>query len=98
MGKQLDAATALTQAATLMTWRHQKIPEATAALEKEWEKLDKIPAWQLTKVRNKNEVIGEARNAGKAVHFASLMDLCLSQEFGVGATITKNTRQIRTPR
>ena len=43
---------------------------------KEREKLEKIPAWQLTKVRNKKEVIEEARNKGRKVHFASLMDLC----------------------
>ena len=30
-----------------------KIPDSKAAVEKEWEKLDKILAWQLTKVRNK---------------------------------------------
>ena len=53
-----------------------KIPDAKAAVEKEWEKLEKILAWQLTKVRNKNEVIAEARNDGRKVHFASLMDLC----------------------
>ena len=35
-----------------------------------------IPAWQLTKVRNKNEAIAEAGNEGRKVHFASLMDLC----------------------
>ena len=45
-------------------------------MEKEWEKLEKVPAWQLTKVRNKKEVIDEARNQGKKGHFASLMDLC----------------------
>ena len=39
-------------------------------------KLEKIPAWQLTKVRSKKEVIEEARNKGRKVHFASLMDLC----------------------
>ena len=41
-------------------------------------KLEKIPAWQLTKVRNKKEVIDidEARNKGRNIHFASLMDLC----------------------
>ena len=38
--------------------------------------LEKIPAWQLTKVRNKKEVIAEARNKGNTVHVASLMDLC----------------------
>ena len=53
-----------------------KIPDAKAAVVKEWEKLEKPPAWQLTKVRNKKEVIDEARNKGRKVHFASLMDLC----------------------
>ena len=45
--------------------------------KKNVKKLEKIPAWQLTKVRNKKEVIDEARNEGSKVHFASLMDLCL---------------------
>ena len=48
-----------------------KIPDATAAVDKESEKLQKIPAWQLTKVRNKKEVIDEARKECKTVHFAS---------------------------
>ena len=34
---------------------------AKAAVDKEWEKLEKIPAWQLRNVRNKKEVIDEAR-------------------------------------
>ena len=38
--------------------------------------LEKIPAWQQTKVKNKNEVIAEARTKGHTVHFASLMDRC----------------------
>ena len=53
-----------------------KIPDAKEAVEKGWEKLEKTPAWQLTKVRNKREVIDKARNKGRKVHFASLMDLC----------------------
>ena len=53
-----------------------KIPDAKAGLEKECGKMEKILAWQVTKVRNKKEVIEEARNEGKTVHFASLMDLC----------------------
>ena len=43
---------------------------------KEWEKPEKIPAWQLTKVGNKKEEIDEARNKSRKVHFASLMDIC----------------------
>ena len=53
-----------------------KIPAAKAAVDKEWEKLEKIPAWDLTKLRNKSEVIDEARTKGRKVHFASLMDTC----------------------
>ena len=53
-----------------------KIPAAKAAVDKEWEKLEKIPAWDLTKVRSKKEVIDEARTKGAKVHFASLMDIC----------------------
>ena len=53
-----------------------KIPAAKAAVDKEWEKLEKISAWNLTKVRSKQEVIDEARTSGAKVHFASLMHIC----------------------
>ena len=53
-----------------------KIPAAEAAGDKEWEKLEKISAWNLTKVRSKKEVIDEARTKIAKVHFASLMDIC----------------------
>ena len=53
-----------------------KIPAAKAAVDKEWEKLEKISAWNLTKVRSKKEVIDEATTSGATVHFASLMDVC----------------------
>ena len=52
-----------------------KIPEAKAAVDEEWEKLERISAWNLTKVRSKKEVIDEARTKGAKVHFASLMDI-----------------------
>ena len=39
-------------------------------------KMEKIPAWGLTKVRSKKEVIDEARTSGAKVHFASLIDIC----------------------
>ena len=53
-----------------------KIPAAKAAVDKEWEKLEKMSAWNLTKVRSKKEVIDEARASGATVHFAPLMDIC----------------------
>ena len=56
--------------------KHYKIPAAKAAVDKEWEKLEKISAWNLTKVGSKKEVIDEARTTGANVHLASLMDIC----------------------
>ena len=53
-----------------------KIPAAKAAVDKECEKLEKIFAWNLTKVKSKKQVIDEARTSGATVHFASLMDIC----------------------
>ena len=53
-----------------------KFSAVKAAVDKEWEKLEKISAWNLTKVRRKKEVIDEARTKGAKVHFASLMDIC----------------------
>ena len=52
------------------------IPAAKSAVDKEWEKLEKNLAWDLTKVRSNSEVIDEARTKGMKVHFASLMDIC----------------------
>ena len=45
-----------------------KIPAAKAAVDKEWEKLEKISAWNLTKVSNKSEVIDKARTKTIKVH------------------------------
>ena len=53
-----------------------KIPATKAAVDKGWEKLENISAWNLTKVGSKKEVIDEARTKGAKVHFASLMDIC----------------------
>ena len=53
-----------------------RIPDAKAGVDKEWEKLEKIPAWDLTKIRSKSEVIDDARTKSAKVHLASLMDIC----------------------
>ena len=52
-----------------------KIPVAKAAVDKEWEKLEKFSAWNLTKIKSKKEVIDEVRTPDATVHFASLMDI-----------------------
>ena len=53
-----------------------KIPYTKAAADKEWKKLETIPAWDVRKVKSKKEVIKEAQKNNKTVHFASLMVLC----------------------
>ena len=62
-----------------------KIPAAKAAVDKEWAKLEKSLAWNLTKERSKKQVIDEARTKGGKVHFASLMDMCLLKIADLGA-------------
>ena len=52
-----------------------KIPDVKAAVNKEWEKLETIPAWQLDKVKSKKEVILDAQRGKQKVHFATLMVL-----------------------
>ena len=75
-----------------------KIPAAKAAVDKEWEKLEKIPSWDLTKVRSKSEVIDEARTKGAKVHFASLMDICHLKNADIGDKASKIQRSSCTPR
>ena len=38
--------------------------------------MEKISAWNLTKVKSKKDVVDAARASGATVHFASLMDIC----------------------
>ena len=53
-----------------------KIPAAKAAVDKELENLEKISAWNLTKVRSKKEVIDDARNAAvKIVNLETIIDM-----------------------
>ena len=46
-----------------------KIPAAKAAVDKEWEKVEKISAWNLAKVKSKKQVIDEARDVGRYSSF-----------------------------
>ena len=52
-----------------------KSPDAKAAVNKEWEKLEKIPARQMEKVKSKKDVILDAQKKKKKVHFATLTDV-----------------------
>ena len=60
---------------TLVTNYHHT-PEARDALNKEWETLERIPAWGVKAVHSKAQVKAEAYKNGLPVHFAQLMALC----------------------
>ena len=75
-----------------------KIPAANTAVDKEWEKLENISAWNLTKVTTESEVIDEARTKGATVHFASLMDICHLKNTELETKATKIQRSSCTPR
>ena len=51
---------------------YQKIPEARAAVEKEFVKLEKIPAWDVNQVREREDVKKE-KQRGKALQFTLLI-------------------------
>ena len=60
--------------------------------------MEKILAWNLTKVRSKKELIDEARTKGRNVHFASLMDICHLKNAELEAKHQKYTRSGCSPR
>ena len=62
--------------------------------DKDCENLEKISAWNLTKVRSKKEVIDEAKTKGAKVHFASLMDICHLKNAELEAKHQKNKGRV----
>ena len=66
-----------------------KIPAVKAAVDKEWENLEKFSAWNLTKVSSKSEVFEEARTSGVTDRFASLVDTCHLKNAELEATQKK---------
>ena len=53
----------------------KKILDAKAAVDKVWEKLEKLPAWQMTKKTANEEVMKAVQRELKTIHFATLMDI-----------------------
>ena len=47
-----------------------KIPDAKATVDKEWKKLETIPAWDIENAKSKKEVIKEAQKNNNKVQFA----------------------------
>ena len=71
-----------------------KIPDAKAAVDKEWNKLKNIPAWDVKKARSQAEVIIHAKMDGKTVHFANLMDICNLKNAELAKHLQKNKARI----
>ena len=71
-----------------------KTPDARAAVDKEWNKLEKLPAWQGTKVKSKKAVIAKAQKRRKDSSFCDVDGLVQPQEFGVGAKVLKNKGRV----
>ena len=63
-----------------------KFPDAKAALDKEWKKLEKMPAWQLEKVKKEFWKHKESRQ----VHFAAVMDICHAKSVELESQHQKN--------
>ena len=78
--KRVQFADALQLGAKTDTDRAQtdtmNIQDAKVAVDKEWEKLQKLPEWQVMKVKSRKEVFQKAQKEKRTVHFATLTDLC----------------------
>ena len=62
---------------TVLIPKAMQIPDAKAALEKEWTKLEMRKAWDVTRVWPKADVLAEeALRNKRPVHVGSFMDLC----------------------
>ena len=66
------------------------IPAAKAAADKEWDKMEKISAWSLTKVRSNEEVIDEARTNGAKKTACSMEGGRRGSARGQGRDVTRS--------
>ena len=74
------------------------IPDAKAALDKEFEKLEHLPARQVTKVKNQEKSSKKAQKEGRTVHFAALMDVCHLKNSVLEQQFQKYKRSCGAPR
>ena len=74
--RQFTAALQLWFKILFLCSQAMEINAAKAAVDQGMGKLEKTSAWNLTKVRDKSEVIDEARTKGAKDRFAPLMDIC----------------------
>ena len=75
-----------------------KIPAATAAVDKELEKMEKISAWNLTKVKSKKEVIDESKDERRKSSFRLNDGHLSSEKCWIGGKTPKIQRSSCAPR
>ena len=74
-----------------------KIPDAKAAVDKEWKKLETIPAWDVGEVKSNKEGILEAQRERKKSPLCYIDGHTSPQECEVGTKSTEVQRQNRAP-
>ena len=75
-----------------------KIPAAKAAVDKEWEKLEKIPAWKMTKVRSRKRGDRWSKDEGRKSSFRLTDGHMSFENCWVGGKAPKIQRSSCTPR
>ena len=60
------------------------------SVDKEWAKPEKLPVWQMTKIKSKTVVILEAQKEQRTFHFAALMDICHLKNCRSGTKASKD--------
>ena len=71
-----------------------KIPAAVEALDKEWSKLqDKVKAWDLSSVMEREDVIKSCRKRGRTPHFGTLMTLCHEKHSELNTSLSSMSGQ-----
>ena len=75
-----------------------RIPDAKAADDQEKEKLEKLPARQVTEVQSKKEVGEKAQKEGRTAHSATWMDPCHLKNSELEQKFQKVQRSRRLPR
>ena len=62
-----------------------KLPDATAAVEKEWDRPEDLLSADTSKVRDREDVIRRVEAQNIPVHLATFMDLCHLKQSELGA-------------
>ena len=68
--------------------------EAKAAVDKDWDKLKNLPAWQESKDKSKQDVIEQVQKEGKRVHFAKIRTQCHLENSESDKKTPKNTKAV----